>query len=64
MESPAFPLPGSSKSAQTYSFSTEPASLTGGSHPPSHFLASLAYQRFKGKGEFTATPIILKIVPE
>ena len=30
---------------------TEPASLNGGSHPPSHVLASLAYQRFEGKGE-------------
>ena len=40
MESPAFPLPGSSKSARTYSFFLQPASLTGGSHPPSHVLRS------------------------
>ena len=43
MESPAFPLPGSSKSAQTYSFFLQPASLTGGSHPPSHVLRSFTF---------------------
>ena len=52
MESPAFPLPGSSKSACVDLFFSSPLHLL---VDPILFrmfyVASLAYQRFEGKGE-------------
>ena len=51
MESPAFPLPGSSKSARTYSFSSPLHLLVDPILLRTSCAASLANQRFEGKGE-------------
>ena len=49
MESPAFPLPGSSKSVRTYSFSSPLRLLVDPILLRTSYIASLAYERFEGK---------------
>ena len=51
VESPAFPLPRSSKSVRTYSFSSLLHLLVDPILLCTSYVASLAYQRFEGKRE-------------
>ena len=51
VESPAFPLPRSSKCARTYSFSSPLHLLVDPILLRTSYVVSLTYQRFEGKGE-------------